>query len=69
MTSEANTELIDQVTTQIVALAQGKVSISNDDIKNGLADVVPEIRVLALNKLIQQGMLEVLKKGEALVYR
>lgn len=69
MTTEVNTELIDQVTTQIVALAHGKVSISNDDIKNGLADVVPEIRVLALNKLIQQGMLEVLKKGEALVYR
>ncbi|CAO1421534.1 unnamed protein product [Diamesa tonsa] len=67
--SEEDTN-IDLATHQIVAIAQGKNGgiIANEDI--GL--VMPEnptIRVKALNKLLQQGLLEICKKGEALIYR
>lgn len=63
-------EAVDDCTTQLVALAKSKPSgISNDDIKASLASIAPEIRVQALNKLIQQEMLDILRKGEALIYR
>lgn len=63
-------EAVDECTTQLMAMARTKTSgFSNDDIKTNLAAVPPEIRVLAINKLIQQEMLDILKKGEALIYR
>lgn len=63
-------EAVDDCTTQLVALAKSKPSgISNDDIKTSLSSIPPEIRVQALNKLIQQEMLDILRKGEALIYR
>lgn len=63
-------EEVDECTTQLVALAKSKPSgISNDDIKTHLGSVPPAIRVLAVNKLIQQEMLDILKRGEALIYR
>lgn len=66
MTSEA----VDDCTTQLVLLAKSKPQgISNDDIKTQLAEIPPEVRVLAINKLIQQEMLDILKKGESLIYR
>lgn len=61
---------VDACTAQLVALAKTKPSgMSNDDIKASLGDVKPAVRVLAVNKLIQLEMLEVLKKGDALIYR
>lgn len=63
-------EAIDECSTQLVALTKSKpAGISNDDIKASLGDIPPEIRVLAINKLIQQELLEILKKGESLIYR
>lgn len=63
-------EAVDECTTQLVALAKSKsAGISNDDIKANLSEIPPEVRVLAINKLIQSEMLEILKKGEALIYR
>lgn len=63
-------EAVDECTTQLVALAKSKPSgISNDDIKAHLSSVPPAVRVLAVNKLIQQEMLDILKRGEALIYR
>lgn len=66
MTSEA----VDECTSKLVALARSKPSgISNDDIKTHLAGVPPEIHVQAINKLIQQEMLDILQKGKELIYR
>lgn len=63
-------EAVDDCTMKLVTLARNKPSgISNDDIKTHLAAVPPEIRVQAINKLIQQELLDILKKGEALIYR
>lgn len=63
-------QAINECSTQLVALAKSKPSgISNDDIKTNLSAFPPEIRVLAVNKLIQQEMLDILKKGESLIYR
>lgn len=63
-------EIVDECTTRLVMLAKSKPQgISNDDIKTQLAEIAPEIRVLATNKLIQQEMLEILSKGKTLIYR
>lgn len=63
-------EAVIECTTQLMTLAKNKPSgISNDDIKTHLATFPPEVRVLALNQLIQKEMLDVLKRGEALIYR
>jgi DNA-directed RNA polymerase III subunit RPC6 len=65
-----SSEAVDDCTTQLVMLAKSKPQgISNDDIKTQLSEIPPEIRVLAINKLIQQEMLDILKKGDALIYR
>ncbi|CRK88438.1 CLUMA_CG002257, isoform A [Clunio marinus] len=63
-------EAVNECTTQMIALAKTKASgISNDDIKSNLVHINPEVRLMALNKLIQQEILEILKKGETLIYR
>lgn len=63
-------QAVDDCTTLLVGLAKSKpAGISNDDIKANLSEIPPEVRVLALNKLIQSEMLEILKKGESLIYR
>jgi DNA-directed RNA polymerase III subunit RPC6 len=66
----ANSEDVDMCTTQLIQLATTKPGgISNDDIKTKLGDVSPAIRLQAINKLIQMESLEVLQKGETLIYR
>jgi len=68
--TEAKEELVNNTSTQLVALCHSKpLGISNDDIKNHFPDVLPEIRLLGLNKIIQQGLLDILKRGDALIYR
>lgn len=62
---------IDAIGQQIIAHAQGKSGgISNDDL---LALPLPNVnaadRVGAINKLLQQGLLEVLTKNNQLIYR
>ncbi|XP_053688941.1 probable DNA-directed RNA polymerase III subunit RPC6 [Sabethes cyaneus] len=67
------TGLADEIATigfQIIALANEKLGgINNDDLLSALPDVKPEQRVQALNKLLQEGVLEILKKGQSLIYR
>lgn len=57
--------------TKIIALAnsKGKAGLSNDDLAHELNDISPEIRLLATNKLLQEGSLELMKKGDTLIYR
>lgn len=63
-------QAIDDCSAQLVALARSKPQgISNDDIKSSLADTPPEVRVQAVNRLIQQEMLDILTKGKTLIYR
>lgn len=55
---------------QIIALAKDKPGgINNDDLVAAIPEVKPEHRVQALNKLLQEGVLEILKKGTTLIYR
>jgi DNA-directed RNA polymerase III subunit RPC6 len=63
-------EAIDACITKLIALAKSKpMGISNDDIKSHLPTIELAIQCGAVNKLIQQEMLDVLKKGEILIYR
>jgi DNA-directed RNA polymerase III subunit RPC6 len=66
----ANSEEVDLCTTQLIQLATSKATgISNDDIKNKLGDIPPAVRLQAINKLILMETLEILKKGDTLIYR
>uniref|UniRef100_A0A182NZY6 DNA-directed RNA polymerase III subunit RPC6 n=1 Tax=Anopheles epiroticus TaxID=199890 RepID=A0A182NZY6_9DIPT len=64
---------MDEIATigfQIIALAKDKPEgINNDDLSESLQAVPPEKRVQALNKLLQDAVLEILKKGNTLIYR
>lgn len=68
--STSSTETIDLIGQQIIALAQGKSNgISNDDLLALLPDINAAERVGAINKLLQQGLLEILTKNNQLIYR
>lgn len=55
---------------EIIALATSKSSgISNDDLEQALPNTTAEQRVSTINKLLQQGLIEILKKGNTLIYR
>lgn len=61
---------IDQACSAITSLALSKPSgISNDDLQQGVPNLSAEFRVKAINKLLQMEKLEVLKKGNTLIYR
>lgn len=63
-------QAVEDCAAQLVALASSKSQgISNDDIKASLPDIPPQVRVQAVNLLIQQEMLDILKKGTTLIYR
>ncbi|XP_065372131.1 DNA-directed RNA polymerase III subunit RPC6 [Calliphora vicina] len=60
----------DDISHQILALIQGiPAGANNDDLEKGLPDVPPATRVEGLNKLLKQGSIEILKKGDKLFYR
>lgn len=60
----------DDVTHQLLALIQGiAAGATNEDLLKGLPEMPAGARVEGLNKLLQQGSIEVLKKGEKLIYR
>jgi DNA-directed RNA polymerase III subunit RPC6 len=66
----ASEQAIEDCATQLIALAKSKSQgISNDDIKASLSDISPEVRLKAVNHLIQNEMLDILKKGTTLIYR
>ncbi|XP_037946388.1 probable DNA-directed RNA polymerase III subunit RPC6 [Teleopsis dalmanni] len=54
----------------LLALIQGiAAGATNEDLAKGLPNVEASKRVEGLNKLLQQGTIEVLRKGEKLIYR
>ncbi|KAL9695898.1 hypothetical protein quinque_015183 [Culex quinquefasciatus] len=68
--SSSTAEDIATIGFQIIAAAKEKPGgINNDDLMAALPDVRPEQRVQALNKLLQEDVLEILKKGQTLIYR
>lgn len=66
----ANEETVDECAMQLIALAKSKPQgISNEDIKTSLVHIPAEVRLHAVNRLIQQEMLDILTKGSVLFYR
>lgn len=64
---ESKEELI---TLRIIQLATEKGgTLSNDDLKSNFEDISAQLRVDAVNRLLQQGQFEVLSKGNQLLYR
>lgn len=60
----------DEVVHQLLAVIQANpAGVSNEHIVKQLPELSGEQRVGALNKLLQQGMLDLLRKGEVLFYR
>lgn len=59
-----------EVSQLLLAVVQGiPAGATNDDLTKALPDVPAATRVEALNILLQEGGIEILKKGEKLVYR
>ena len=55
---------------RIIAVAQDKPGgLNNDDLLQALPDVPAEKRVQSLNRLLQESVLEIFKKGNSLIYR
>ncbi|KAM7363691.1 RNA polymerase III subunit F isoform 1-T5 [Cochliomyia hominivorax] len=60
----------DDASHQILALIQSiPAGANNDDLEKGLPGIAPAARVELLNKLLKQGTIEILKKGDKLIYR
>lgn len=60
----------DDISHQLLSLIQSiPAGANNDDLEKGLSDISPAIRVEGLNKLLKQGSIEILKKGDKLFYR
>lgn len=64
-------DIIDEIGNQIVAFATDKTAgLSNSDINTLLPNISAEQGVAAINRLVQQGLLEILKsKNNELIYR
>ncbi len=68
-TESSNTNVND-LSPQIVSLATEKTSgFSNDDLAAAFPNYSIEDRVTAINKLLQQGFIEILRKGNTIIYR
>ncbi|XP_053947069.1 probable DNA-directed RNA polymerase III subunit RPC6 [Anastrepha obliqua] len=58
------------ISHEILAIIQSvPAGATNDDLVKGLSDVPAQARLEGLNKLLQQGTIELLKKGDKLIYR
>lgn len=73
-TTPANTDMPDSkeelISVRIVQLATDKGgTLSNDDLQAHFPEISAQLRVDAVNRLIQQGHFEVLVKGQTLLYR
>ncbi|XP_018784628.1 PREDICTED: probable DNA-directed RNA polymerase III subunit RPC6 [Bactrocera latifrons] len=62
----AANDISDAILVIIQRVASGA---SNDDLVKGLPEVTAQARMESLNKLLQQGTIELLKKGDKLIYR
>lgn len=67
---DENAAAIDEVGQIIVSHAQSNPDgLSNTDLSELIPNVAVEHRVAAINKLLQQGQLEILTKNNSLIYR
>lgn len=63
-------DAIDEIGQVIIAHAQSNPEgLSNSDLSELIPNVTVEHRVAAINKLLQQGQLEILTKNNSLIYR
>jgi DNA-directed RNA polymerase III subunit RPC6 len=63
-------EELAEIGHRIIALATEKPGgLNNDDIMQSLPDVSAENRVQSLNRLLQENVLEIFKRGNTLIYR
>lgn len=53
----------------LVIIQRVVTGASNDDLVKGLPELTAQARLEGLNKLLQQGTIELLKKGDKLIYR
>lgn len=61
---------LNAVIQQIIGVAELKAGgINNEDIISNLPEISAELRLQALNKMLQQGFFEILQKGSSLIYR
>lgn len=61
---------VDTIIQQILRLAESKSSgINNDDILSNLPEIPADLRLKALNQMLQQGLFEILQRGSSLIYR
>ncbi len=62
--------VIDVIGKEILSYAQDKPNgLSNEELVEVMPNITQEQRVAAVNKLIQQGQIEILKKNNSLLYR
>lgn len=62
--------VIDVIGKEILNFAQDKPNgLSNEELVEVMPNITQEQRVNAVNKLIQQGQIEILKKNNSLLYR
>lgn len=67
---QAESSSVDEIGQAIIAHAQASVDgLSNSDISELVAHASVEQRVAAINKLLQQGQLEILTRNNNLIYR
>lgn len=66
----APTTSLDDLGTLIIALASRSAGgVSNDDLAKAFPSQTTQTRVAAINQLLTQGFIEVLTKGNTLLYR
>lgn len=66
VTNMAANDISDAILVIIQRVVTGA---SNDDLVKGLPELTAQARLEGLNKLLQQGTIELLKKGDKLIYR
>ncbi|XP_055677857.1 probable DNA-directed RNA polymerase III subunit RPC6 [Lutzomyia longipalpis] len=69
-TAEPPPEEVEAAQQKVIELAQEKSGIlSNSDLMESFPDMAPAVRVAVINRMLQQGLVELLKKGNQLAYR
>jgi len=67
---DGDSEELDDLGKEIISLAKDNpAGLSNDDIMKSLTKTTPEELIQSINKLLQKGLIEILQKGNVLIYR
>ncbi|GAB0092830.1 DNA-directed RNA polymerase III subunit RPC6 [Sergentomyia squamirostris] len=61
---------VNSAVQKVLELAQQKAgTLSDTDMMESFPEMKPEVRVAVVNRLLRQGLMELLKKGEKLIYK